>query len=234
MENYLGRQVKPDFYCELKIDGLAIELVYANGHLIQGSTRGDGQTGEDITQNLKTIEAIPLRLESEKIPGHLVIRGEVFLSKKELARMNKELAGAGKPIYANPRNLAAGSLRQLDPKIVASRHLDSYQYAVAVGKEFDRHHQEHDFLKDIGCKTNPHNKLVHSPAEVIEFRNYWEQQREKLPYEIDGVVVMIDDNNVFAAGGVVGKAPRAAIAYKFSAKEATTIVEYIKVYVGRT
>ena len=235
LENYLGRPVKKEFYCELKIDGLAIELVYENGILVQGSTRGDGKIGEDITINLKTIDAIPLSIQNLKSNiKHLVVRGEVFLTTKELERINKELEKAGKPTYANPRNLAAGSLRQLDSKIVASRKLDSFQYAITLGMDFEKHHQEHETLKELGFKTNSHNKLVYSLKEVVQFRNYWEKNREKLPYEVDGVVVIIDDNKDFDDGGVVGKAPRAAIAYKFSAKEATTIVESININVGRT
>lgn len=230
LENYLGRPVKQEFYCELKIDGLAIELVYKNGVLIEGSTRGDGIAGEDVTQNLKTIEAIPLKLET----SNLTVRGEVFLTKKEFYRINKEQKRKGEKIYANPRNVAAGSIRQLDPKITASRKLDSFQYDIvsAIGQK--KHSEEHEILKSSGFKTNPHNCLVKSLKEVFEFRNYWEKHREKLPYEIDGIVVIVNDNQDFEVGGVIGKAPRAAIAYKFSAKEATTVIQNITVNVGRT
>ncbi len=241
LENFLGRKVKPEFYCELKIDGLAIELVYENGILVQGSTRGDGLVGEDITQNLKTIEAIPLRLETDqlkntkyKIPKRLVIRGEVFITKKEFERINKEQEAKGEKTFANPRNMAAGSVRQLDPKITASRNLDSFEYAIVSDIGQKTHEEEHQVLKLLGFKTNPHNKLVHSLEEVFEFRNYWNKNREKLPYEIDGIVVILNDNETFNEAGVVGKAPRAAIAFKFSPKEATTIVEDIVVQVGRT
>ncbi|MCP6720211.1 MAG: NAD-dependent DNA ligase LigA [Patescibacteria group bacterium] len=246
VENYLGQEVKPNFYCELKIDGLAIELVYKKGILVQGSTRGDGLIGEDVIQNLKTIEAIPLRLETKnsrlRIPEKLVVRGEIFLTKKEFNRINKEqLREGGKP-YANPRNVAAGSVRQLDPKITASRKLDSFQYAIAspaealakAGIHIKTHEKEHEVLKDFGFKTNSHNRAVKSLAEVFKFRNYWEKNREKLPYEIDGVVVIINDDKIFKRAGVIGKAPRAAIAYKFSPKEATTVIKNIKVQVGRT
>jgi len=239
LENYLGRQIRPEFYCELKIDGLAIELVYENGILVQGSTRGDGLIGEEVTQNLKTIEAVPLRLERGDWPKRLMVRGEVFLTKKEFERINKELVAAGKTTYANPRNLAAGSIRQLDQKITASRHLDSFAYDIVnihdvVGREIGRHQGEHEILKKWGFKINPHNKLVLSLEEVFKFRDYWEKNREKLPYEIDGIVVIVNDNKDFEAGGVVGKTPRAAIAFKFGAKETTTIVEDIVVQVGRT
>lgn len=253
LEKYLKRAVQPLFYCELKIDGLAIELIYKNGIFKQGSTRGDGIIGEDITENLKTIEAIPLSLVSESqhpVPNHLVVRGEVFLTKQELARINKELQAAGKPLYMNPRNLAAGSLRQLDPKIAASRKLDSFQYdivlpadmppiVVSKGGELVKrgihlHSEEHDLLQQWGFKTNPHNTLCASLEEVIALQKKWDAERESLPYEIDGLVVLVDQNRDFEAGGIVGKAPRAAIAYKFSPKEATTVVLDIMVQVGRT
>lgn len=252
LENYLGRELGPEpvkgFYCEHKIDGLAIELVYENGLFVQGSTRGDGLVGEDITQNLKTVEAIPLKLELRsknyelRIPKRLVVRGEVFLMRKEFQRINKELEKAGEKTFANPRNLAAGTMRQLDSKITAGRKLDSYQYAIASPSEalakegiyFKTHEEEHDLLHGWGFKTNPHNKKANSLREVFEFHKETAKQREKLPYEIDGIVAIINDNKIFSAGGVIGKAPRAAAAYKFSPKEATTVVEDIRVQVGRT
>jgi len=238
VENYLGRKIKREFYCELKIDGLAIELVYENGILVQGSTRGDGLVGEDITQNLKTIEAIPLKLEANELmkikAKKLIVRGEVFLTKKEFERINREQARKGEKTYANPRNVAAGSVRQLDPKITASRKLDSFQYAIVTDLGQKTHEEEHELLHQLGFRTNPNNKRLNSLEEVFEFRNWWEKHREKLPYEIDGTVVIINDNKTFAAAGVIGKAPRGAIAYKFSPKEATTVVQSIKVQVGRT
>ncbi len=233
LENYLGRAVKPRFYCELKIDGLAIELTYENGVLLRGATRGNGVIGEDVTQNLKTVEAIPLTLEDNKPPKHLVVRGEVFLNKKEFERINEEIRKKGGAIYANPRNLAAGTIRQLDPKITAGRKLDSYQYDI-VNEVENFHSDEHDTLKKWGFKTNSHNKVCEGLEEVFKFHKYWGEHRDKLPYEIDGIVVVVDTNKDFEAGEVVGKAPRAAIAYKFSPKEATTVVDDIKIQVGRT
>lgn len=251
LENYL----KPspdfqfpisDFYCELKLDGLAIELIYENGVLVRGSTRGDGLNGEDITQNVKTIEAIPLSLTisgfPSPIPGHLIVRGEVFISKKEFERVNEEQRKKGGKVFANPRNMAAGSLRQLDPKITADRRLDSYIYDIVLPAEvlaklnIRTHEQKHHFLKSLGFKTNLRNKPAKSLKEVFAFRDYWgeTQNREKLPYEIDGVVVLANDNKIFEAGGAVGKAPRAAIAYKFSPQEAATVIENVKIQVGRT
>lgn len=238
LENYLGRKVEGPFYAELKIDGLAIELIYENGVLVQGATRGDGRVGEDVTQNLKTIEAIPLKLENPKLktqnPKHLVVRGEVFLTKREFDAINREQKKRRLKPYANPRNIAAGSVRQLDPAITAARKLDSFQYDIVTDIGQKTHEEEHRLLKEMGFKTNPHNKLLRNLEEVFEFRNYWEKHREKLDYEIDGVVVILNDNSLFERAGAVGKAPRAAIAYKFSPKETTTIVKDIRVQVGRT
>ncbi len=222
------------FYCDLKMDGLAVELIYENGMFVLGSTRGDGVTGEDVTQNLKTIEAIPLSLE-DKPPKKLTVRGEVFLSKKEFERINKEQGKKGGKLYANTRNIAAGSIRQLDPNITASRKLDFYAYAI-IG-EIDKYptkDQEYKALREFGIKTNPHGIVAKSTKEVIKFREKWEKEREKLDYEIDGLVVSINDKRLFERAGVVGKAPRGAVAYKFSPREAQTIVEDIIVSVGRT
>ncbi len=238
LENYLKRNLKPEFYCELKIDGLAIELTYDEGVLIRAATRGDGNVGEDITENIRTVEAIPLRLESSKreFPKHLVVRGEVFLNKSEFQRINREQEKEGKQIYANPRNVAAGSVRQLDPKVTASRKLNSFEYDIVIGLETESHSEEHEILAEWGFKTNQHNKLVHSLEEVFKFRDFWgdDKNRDRLDYEIDGIVVITNDNGVYEDGGVVGKTPRAGIAYKFSPKEATTVVEDVRFQVGRT
>ncbi|MDP3729358.1 MAG: NAD-dependent DNA ligase LigA [bacterium] len=251
LENYLGRKIQKNektFYCELKIDGLAIELVYEDGVLAQGSTRGDGTIGEDVTQNLKTVEAIPLKLNGElekeqvknkpislsTFPSKLIVRGEVFITKKEFDRINKEQEKIGEKIYANPRNIAAGSIRQLDPKIIAARKLDSFQYSIESDMGQRYHEDEHEMLKKIGCKINVHNKHVATLEDVFAFRDYWEKHREKLPYEIDGIVVIVNSDKDSNAGGVIGKTPRAAIAYKFTAREATTIVRDIQVQIGRT
>ena len=228
------RAAESGYYCELKIDGLAIELVYENGVLKIGATRGDGTIGENVTQNLKTVEAIPLSLDRKFTRGTLVVRGEVFLTKKEFEKTNKEQKKKGGAVYANPRNLAAGSIRQLDPKITAARRLDSYAYSLITDMGQKVHEDEHKILKELGFKTNPHNKYCKNLKEVQEFRDYWEKHRENLNYEIDGIVVILNDNKIFAKLGVVGKAPRAAIAYKFSPRESTTKVRDIIVSVGRT
>jgi len=230
-EKILPRAKQHGYYCELKIDGLAIELIYKNGLLDTGSTRGDGIVGEDVTQNLKTVDAIPLVLNEKK---DVVVRGEVFITRKEFERINKTQKKAGLKIYANPRNLAAGSIRQLDPKVTASRRLDSYAYSLITDFGQKTHEDEHLILKTLGFKTNPHNKAAANMREVDKFRDYWEKERDKLNYETDGVVVILNHNNIFNRLGVVGKAPRGAIAYKFSPKESETVVEDIIVQVGRT
>jgi len=246
---------KIDFYCEYKFDGLAISLEYEDGILKVGSTRGNGKIGEDVTQNLKTIEAIPLcLLNKEKIidnlikagmkkianrlkqnfPRYLEVRGEVLLDKKEFQRINEERIKQGLGLYANPRNVAAGSIRQLDPKITSSRRLDSYTYELVTDLGQETHEQEHLILKAFGFKTHHDNKKANSLKEVFLIHEQIKKQRDKLPYEIDGVVVIVNNKEYFKKLGVVGKAPRGAIAYKFPSKEATTIVENIIIQVGRT
>lgn len=220
-----------NYYCELKIDGLAIELIYKNGFLVTGSTRGDGNVGEDITENLKTVEAIPLKIDEKK---DLIVRGEVFITKKEFERINKEQTEKGLSVYANPRNIAAGSVRQLDPKITSGRKLDSFAYELLTDFGQTTHEDKHKILKDLGFKTNKHNKFCKSFEEVLQFREYWIKEREKLDYEIDGVVVIINSNEIFDKLGFVGKAPRGAIAYKFPQAQSTTKVLDVIVQVGRT
>lgn len=226
-----------EYFCDLKMDGLAVELKYEDGVLIEGSTRGDGLVGEDITQNLRTIEAIPLKLQAthDKLPTRLIVRGECFLTTKEFERINKELIKKGEKPYANPRNLAAGSIRQLDPAITASRNLDFYGYSLRdESHTYKTLSEKYAALKKYGFKTNPQATVVKSLEEVFEFQKEIEKKREKLPFEIDGIVVTVNDLDMFEAAGVIGKAPRGAVAFKFAAKEATTIVEDIKVQVGRT
>jgi len=240
---------KIEYYCEPKLDGLAIELVYGNGILKTGSTRGDGTTGEDVTQNIKTIEAIPLKLREEKeitkdlkkedLPfkdfRSIIVRGEAIITKKEFEKTNKEREKMNLSLYANPRNLAAGSLRQLDSKITAERKLDADVYDLVSDFGQKTHEEEHRILKILGFKTNnKYNKLCKNMDEVFDFYAYWQKNREKLPYEIDGLVISINSNEVFNKLGVAGKAPRGAIALKFPLKQSTTIVEDIKIQVGRT
>lgn len=262
MENWNERNMKllpanakVDFYVELKLDGLAISMVYENGIFKTGSTRGDGNVGEDVTNNLKTIEAIPLSLPSkeeilenldksglknvvnslnESWPKTIEARGEVFLNTEDFKALNKEQEKKNLPPYANPRNVAAGSLRQLNPKITASRNLDSFAYSLITDLGQKTHEEEHLILKAFGFRTNPNNKRTDGLDEVFKVRDYWEKNRGKLPFEIDGVVVLVNSEEYRKRLGVVGKAPRGGIAYKFSAKEAETIVEDIIVQIGRT
>ena len=236
LENYFGRKNFADqgFYCDLKMDGLAMELIYEDGVLVQGATRGDGIVGEDVTQNIRTIEAIPLRLEEGSgYPKRLIVRGEIFLIKKEFARINREQERGGGKTFANPRNVAAGSIRQLDPKITAGRKLDFYAYDV-VTEGYKTKSDEYATLRKYGLKTNPDGKVVKTLKEIFTFHKYWAEHREKLAYEIDGIVISVNDNKFYEEGGIVGKTPRAGIAYKFSPREATTIIEDIQVQVGRT
>ncbi|MEK7187249.1 MAG: NAD-dependent DNA ligase LigA [Patescibacteria group bacterium] len=236
--NYLGKDPKAEFYADPKMDGLAVELFYEKGVFKTGSTRGDGLVGEDITQNLKTVEAIPLTLSGD-VPREVYIRGEVFLMRKDFERINKELEKKGEKAYANPRNLAAGSLRQLDPKITATRRLFFYPYGVygegsGYLEQFAKREKEYETLRSWGINPNPAGRVVKGIEGIFQFHKEIGEKREKLPYDIDGIVVSINDNRVYDEGGIIGKAPRGAIAYKFSPREATTIVEEVKVQVGRT
>lgn len=240
---------KIEYYCEPKLDGLAIELIYEKGLLKTGSTRGDGKVGEDVTQNIKTIEAVPLKIREEKdiiqdlkkegLPfkdfKSIVVRGEAIITKKEFEKTNQERGRMDLPLYANPRNLAAGSLRQLDSKITSGRNLDADVYDLVTDFGQMTHDEEHRILKVLGFKTNnKHNRLCKNMDEVFDFYAHWQKNREKLPYEIDGLVISINNNEVFDKLGVAGKAPRGAIALKFPLKQSTTIVEDIKIQVGRT
>ncbi len=233
-----------DYFCELKIDGLAVELVYENGVFLNGSTRGDGTVGEDVTGNLKTIEAIPLRLyNKEGSEKSVVVRGEVFISKKEFSKLNKERKKEGLPLYANPRNIAAGSVRQLDPRIPAKRKLDFFAYdLVADTKEHeailpfgsDTHQKKHKILRKMGFKTVNKERYCKDLREVFRFYKEVEKERSGYPYEIDGIAVFVNDNKTFEELGVVGKAPRGGIAYKFPLEQRTSIVENVVFQVGRT
>src|SRR3989344_6750074 len=241
LNNFLGQTYDGNYYCDLKMDGLAIELGYENGALTQASTRGNGLVGEDVTQNIRTVDAVPLHLRGEdrQIPKTLIVRGEVFLTKKEFARINKSQSKKGEKVYANPRNFAAGTIRQLDPRITAGRKLSFYAYNIVgtdgtYGGDFKSHADEYKALNEWGIGTNPHGKITDTPEDVISFWKTWQEKRDKLDYEFDGIVVSINDNGAYRRAGVIGKSPRGAIAFKFSPKSAQTIVEDIQVQVGRT
>ncbi len=253
----LEKNYQTNFYCELKIDGLAVELVYQNGFLVVGSTRGDGFIGENVTANLKTIESIPLKLPNKKevldrlrkedgalgiierfsrvnFPKEIIIRGEIFISKQEFQKINQLQRRNNLPSYANPRNLAAGSVRQLDPQITAARHLDSFAYDLLADLGQVTHEETHILLKALGFKTSPYNHPYKTINEIIDFRERIAQSRAKIPHEIDGIVVIVNNNIFFEKLGIIGKAPRGAIAFKFELRQGTTIVEQINIQVGRT
>ena len=229
-----------EYCCELKIDGLKIILTYENGKFFLGATRGDGAVGEDVTHNLRTIQSIPLEL-NEKIDATVV--GECWLSKKELERINKERQEKGEALFANARNAAAGTIRQLDPKIAAGRRLDSFMYDIdnlivnsqkSKVKSVETQVEELELLKKLGFKVNAGYKLCKNIAEVQKFYEQWTNKKDKQDYEIDGIVVKINSRDLQEALGYTGKAPRWGIAYKFPAARVSTVVEDIKVQVGRT
>jgi len=223
-----------DYVVELKIDGLSVALTYENGIFAAGATRGDGYTGEDITANLKTIKTLPLRLK-DSFPK-LVVRGEAFMPKAAFNRLNEERQKNGLPLFANPRNAAAGSLRQLDPKITASRTLGLFVYEVLAveGAELENQWQVLNFLQEQGFPVNPYKKLCSSIEEVYSECTAWEEKRWELDYDIDGLVVKVNSINIQRILGHTSKSPRWAVAYKFQSEQAVTRVKDIIIRVGRT
>ncbi|MCU0545462.1 MAG: NAD-dependent DNA ligase LigA [Oscillatoriaceae cyanobacterium Prado104] len=243
------------YVCELKIDGSALALTYENGILVRGVTRGDGITGEDITQNVKTIRSIPLKLNSDNPPPIVEVRGEAFLSLAVFAEINREREQAGEQLFANPRNAAAGTLRQLDSKIVDKRRLDFFAYTLYLGAgegeaeprelryqaepgneevSVKTQWESLELLREIGFKVNPNRKLCYSLDEVREYYEYWDVERQNLPYMTDGVVVKINSLSLQQQLGFTQRFPRWAIALKYPAAEVPTIVEAVTVQVGRT
>ena len=228
-----GRNV--DFVAELKIDGLSVALHYEDGLLTSGATRGDGVRGDEVTQNVKTIRRIPLRLKSDG-KGHAEVRGEVFLSRTQFQKINAELEMQGEKTFANPRNCASGTLRMLDSAVVASRRLDMFPYDVLRGnqKMFATHWESFSWLDANGFHVNPHRALCSNFEELADFINSMEPKRDELDYEIDGVVVKVNSTALQQEFGATTKAPRWAIAYKYPARQATTKLLDIQVQVGRT
>ncbi|HWL12457.1 MAG TPA: NAD-dependent DNA ligase LigA [Ureibacillus sp.] len=222
------------YVCELKIDGLAIALRYENGVFVQGATRGDGTVGEDITANLKTIRAIPLRL---KEPVTIEVRGEAYMPKKSFEALNNARKERGEELFANPRNAAAGSLRQLDPRIAASRNLSTFIYSIGGDGEaygIDSHAEMLDYLETLGFPSNKERAFCETIDDVLAFINKWTEDRPNLPYEIDGIVVKVNRYAHQDELGYTAKSPRWAIAYKFPAEEAVTTILNIDLTVGRT
>jgi DNA ligase (NAD+) len=228
-----GREFQ--YVAELKIDGLSISLHYEGGVLARGVTRGDGRIGEDVTQNVRTIRSVPLRLKESHAASEIEVRGEAYLSRKEFERINAEREEAEEPRFANPRNAAAGTIRQLDPKVVRSRRLDLFAYDTLAGdrKTFDSHWHALEWLERAGFKVSE-RRLCANVDEVIEFCNDMEARRDALEYEIDGVVVKVNSAALQEEFGATSKSPRWAIAYKYPARQATTKVNDIVVQVGRT
>lgn len=274
IERILGREPRDGYFCELKMDGLAVSLIYENGILVRAATRGDGQIGEDVTENIKTIESVPLHLEMEKFQksniksqinsksqiqnskltsyfsttleagklqankliarGRFEVRGEIFLSKKEFERLNQEQRTKNLPLYANPRNIAAGSIRQLDPKIAASRKLDFNIYEVVTDIGTQTHEENFQIAKMLGFKINPFCKSYSDIEQINQFFNQMQKKRTELPYQVDGIVIKINNLLERKKLGSVGKAYRWEIAYKWPAEQVTTILKDIIVQVGRT
>jgi DNA ligase (NAD+) len=232
---------QPEYFMDIKMDGLAAALVYEEGVLTQAITRGDGFVGEDVTANIRTIESVPLSLRRTKgyesfLQGRTEIRGEVVMYKEQFARLNEERARLGLAPFANPRNLAAGTIRQLDPRLVAQRPLQFHAYDLIRDDpaEVPTNEFAYKAIRELGIITNPIARIAKTTKEIIEFAEEWEEKRKDLPFNTDGLVVKVNDRQVFATLGVVGKAPRAAVAYKYPAEQSTTKVKDIFVSIGRT
>lgn len=229
----LGTHISPTYTCELKIDGLKVVLEYEKGVLKTAATRGDGEIGEDVTQNIKTINSAPLKLSR---PVDVIVEGEVWLGKKGLKKLNKEREKSREPLFANPRNAAAGSIRQLDSQITSSRALDTFIYDLARSNESvpKTQFEELNMLKSLGFKVNPYFSLCKNIEDVISFWKTWQKKKDKEDYMLDGVVVKVNEREIQEVLGYTGKAPRFAIAFKFPAEQVTTVVEDIVLQVGRT
>ncbi|NGP54587.1 NAD-dependent DNA ligase LigA [Thioalkalivibrio sp. XN8] len=225
------------YAAETKLDGMAISLLYEDGHLVRGATRGDGQTGEDVTHNVRTVESIPLRLRGKGHPPRLEVRGEIYMPKAGFACLNERLAASGSKTFVNPRNAAAGTLRQLDPRVAAQRPLEFFAYGVGYceGAELpERHSEVLEMLKGWGVRVSPLNRVVQGAAGCQAYYDQMLGERDELPYEIDGVVFKVDKRTQQQALGFVSRAPRWAVAFKFPAQEVTTVVRGVDFQVGRT
>lgn len=244
-----------DYFCELKLDGLAMSLRYVNGLLVQAATRGDGKVGEDVTSNVRTFNSVPLRLRIPKKDelknigidknmaeqiiytaenGEIELRGEIIMTKKVFNELNKKYEKEGKPILSNSRNGAAGTIRQLDPRIAAERKLDFYVYSLITGFNFKKHSMEFELAKLFGFKILEYNKFCPTINDVEVMHEYWDKKRDKLPFECDGIVVKVNNLDLWPVLGVVGKGPRYMMAYKFTAEQVTTKLRDVIWQVGRT
>ncbi len=228
------------YFCELKLDGLAMRLVYRNGKFVQAVTRGDGGVGEDVTHTVQTIKNVPMELaRSNKVPASVYnefeVRGEVVFPKAAFAKLNAEREAAGLSLFANPRNAGAGTIRQLDPSVAASRGLEFIAYSIEMElPELALHSDEHNMARELGFQVEPHDQKAKDIAGIEAYIQHWAHKRDSLPYGTDGIVITVDSNADFEELGVVGKAPRGAVAYKYPAEQATTILEDIRVSIGRT
>jgi DNA ligase (NAD+) len=230
-----------DYVCELKLDGMSLALVYEDGKLVRGITRGDGTIGEDVTLNVRTVRSVPLSIPKESlkragIPADFEVRGELLMPLAAFKKMNEDREAKGLSLFANPRNATAGTVRQLESKVTAERRLDYFSYMLLQNGQtyFDRHSKTLNALETAGFKVNQHRKLVHGIGEAWEFIRQWEAKRDSLPYEIDGIVIKVDRTALQNELGLTGKAPRWAIAYKYAARAGITKLEDIRVQVGRT
>ncbi|HSX28419.1 MAG TPA: NAD-dependent DNA ligase LigA [Candidatus Saccharimonadales bacterium] len=240
IEKLAGHSIN-EYHAELKMDGLACALVYEDGAFVQAITRGDGFVGEDVTHNVRTIESVPLTLRRTArtepfLHGRLEIRGEVVMYKKDFAALNTAREAKGLPLFANPRNLAAGTIRQLDPKLTAKRplHFHAWDILPADPTTIVTYGQGFELARELGIIVNKESKLLGSVKEIMKFARSWEEKRQKLPYGTDGLVIKVNDRELYRRLGVVGKAPRGAVAFKFPAEQATTKVKDIFVSIGRT
>ncbi len=236
IKRMLKRDISIDYTAELKIDGVSCSLLYQNGVLVLGATRGDGEVGEDITLNIRTIPTIPLKLLGKDVPKSIEVRGEIYMDKEDFKRLNEERKKRGEPPFANPRNAASGSLKLLDPQIVKERNLKCFVHSFgwAEGMEFESHYQFLEKIKKWGLRVNPHSSHCKNLDEVIKYCLKWQKLRDTLEYEVDGVVVKVNSLSLQKELGATLKSPRWAVAYKFPAHQATTIVEDIIFSVGRT
>lgn len=230
-----------EYFADIKMDGLACALIYQDGVLEQAITRGDSFIGEDVTNNVRTIATVPLRLRDSKtahafLSGRTEIRGEIVMLKKDFIALNEKQRAAGKPEFANPRNLAAGTIRQLDPRLVAQRPLTFIAYDLIRDdpSEVPTNQAAYAFIAELGIRRNPQARAFTSVSEVMKFVHEWGQKRHDLPFNTDGLVIKVNNREQFAALGIVGKQPRAAVAYKYAAEQATTIVRDIVISIGRT
>src|SRR5256714_4006109 len=238
LERRLGSEGQAVGYvCELKIDGFAVSLTYETGRYVRAATRGDGRTGEDMTANVATIAAVPRQLKGKKVPSLLEVRGEVYMPIAAFDALNKRQADAGGRLFANPRNSAAGSVRQKDPSITASRDLSMWTYqlgALEGGPAFKSHHETLEWMRGLGLPVNPEIRALATLDEVYEYCKHWQEHRHDLAYEIDGVVIKVDDLRLRDELGATSHAPRWAMAYKFPPEERSTKLKEIMVSIGRT